>query len=227
MPIIAIALALAVALGGGASFAAQSSLPGDVLYPVKTGLNENVLAAFSLSEQSKINFDLSMVKTRLEEANTLIQKGTYTSDAQEKVSTNLDAHIEDIATEISSLEKQGKYSDAANIAAQLKAALQQNATALADAKIRVSDNSTLENGVATLLSKVQSSLTAAELISNEASTQAGTVEATSSGNSATGIKAGTTVQTGARIKTQEEGNPSGPTNAEIEGNLNGKVNTQL
>jgi hypothetical protein len=227
MPIIAIALVLAVAVGGGASFAAQSAVPGDMLYPVKVGLNENVEAAFALSDESKVNFDLTIIKTRLQEANTLIQKDAYNASAQEKISSNLDAHTEDIATEISALEKQGKYSDAANIAAQLKAALAQNETALAQAKATVSGSAEVQSGIATLLSSVQSSLTAAEMISDEASTQAGTVEATSSGNNSTGIKAGTNVQTGTRIRTQEEGNSSGPTNAQVEGNLNGQVNTHL
>ena len=35
-----IALIIALVLGGGTSFAAEGSLPGDLLYPVKIGVNE-------------------------------------------------------------------------------------------------------------------------------------------------------------------------------------------
>lgn len=46
MPFIAIVLALAVALGGGASIAAEHTHPGDSLYPIKANVNDKVEAVF-------------------------------------------------------------------------------------------------------------------------------------------------------------------------------------
>lgn len=44
MPVFA-AILVAALLGGGTSFAAQGTLPGDLLYPVKVGFNERITEA--------------------------------------------------------------------------------------------------------------------------------------------------------------------------------------
>src|SRR3989338_3749649 len=48
-PIMAIALLIALFVGGGTSLAAENSLPGDPLYHVKVGINEEVRGWLSLS----------------------------------------------------------------------------------------------------------------------------------------------------------------------------------
>src|ERR1700733_8381579 len=68
-------LAIIFGTGVGFSFAAQSALPGEFLYPVKTGVNEQVLAWFTGSDQAKAQLYISFANTRLQEVETLAAKG--------------------------------------------------------------------------------------------------------------------------------------------------------
>ena len=46
-PMTALLIAVLVVIGGGTSYAAQTAVPGDFLYPVKTEVNENIESAFA------------------------------------------------------------------------------------------------------------------------------------------------------------------------------------
>src|SRR3989344_4466272 len=52
MPIIA-SLVLAAMLGGGVSLAAENSLPGSPLYPIKVSINEEIRAALATSVEAR------------------------------------------------------------------------------------------------------------------------------------------------------------------------------
>ncbi len=71
---IIVALVLAVsALGGGTAYASQSSLPGDVLYPVKLG-TENIRLAFAGADADKAELCLEFASSRVEEMTALVGK---------------------------------------------------------------------------------------------------------------------------------------------------------
>ena len=73
MPIIII-VALLLG-GGGTSFAAQSSLPGDVLYPVKIHVNEAVRSSLTFSTASKASLETELAEARLKETEELAAEG--------------------------------------------------------------------------------------------------------------------------------------------------------
>ena len=60
MPIALFVLVL-VGAGGGVSLAAEGSLPGDVLYPVKVSVNEEVRSALTFSLESKTAWEAKRV----------------------------------------------------------------------------------------------------------------------------------------------------------------------
>src|SRR5262245_60533234 len=68
MPIF---LALALLFTGGVSFAAEKTVPGDLLYPVKVGVNEEVRGWVALSDHAKASWDARVASRRLEEAEEL------------------------------------------------------------------------------------------------------------------------------------------------------------
>lgn len=76
-------------IGGGASLFAQQSLPGDLLYPVKVGVNENLLLAFANSPESETKMQLALLEERVREVETLKSlgrwQGTLASTAQSNV----------------------------------------------------------------------------------------------------------------------------------------------
>ncbi len=71
--ILVIVLALS-ALGGGAAYAAQDSLPGDALYPVKLG-TEQMRMMLPGNDIVKAERALSFAERRVEEMQTLAEKG--------------------------------------------------------------------------------------------------------------------------------------------------------
>lgn len=61
--------------GSSLAFAAEQALPGDVLYPIKTQVNENILRAFyTKTPTDRVNFEATIMEKRLVEAEKLEQK---------------------------------------------------------------------------------------------------------------------------------------------------------
>jgi hypothetical protein len=55
-------------------FAAESAVPGDILYPIKT-INENIRAQFISSPYEKVQFETELLQRRISEARLLAQEG--------------------------------------------------------------------------------------------------------------------------------------------------------
>lgn len=79
-------LLIAVGTGSLISLAAEGSLPGSVLYPIKTKINEPVARLFQINSPStKINFETRLVEKRLIEAETLSSKQELNHPLKDKV----------------------------------------------------------------------------------------------------------------------------------------------
>ena len=89
MPVFAATLLFLV--GGTTAVAAEGALPGDILYPIKVSVNEEVRAAFALSNEAKANWSIARAERRLEEATLLSADGRLTEETKQA----LDTHIED------------------------------------------------------------------------------------------------------------------------------------
>ena len=70
--VVAIVLAVS-ALGAGTAYASQDSLPGDTLYPVKTG-TEQVRRLLTIDDISRVELELRFAGTRLGEIEALANK---------------------------------------------------------------------------------------------------------------------------------------------------------
>lgn len=74
---VAAALSSAAALmliGGGMAYAAEGSLPGDLLYPVKVHITEPLRSALSATPVTRAQWDVRQIERRLEEAAALPQR---------------------------------------------------------------------------------------------------------------------------------------------------------
>src|SRR3989344_2653662 len=82
------AIALAVLLGGGGtSLAAQAALPGDVLYPVKVNINEEVRGVFALSAEAQAE----RMKARIEYLQD--KQNVRAAEVAARAESALEAHI--------------------------------------------------------------------------------------------------------------------------------------
>lgn len=92
MPMLAIAAILLV--GGGTSFAAQGSVPGDMLYPIKVGVNENVRSALAVTAESEARLQAQLLTERVREAEELRGEGRLEGELAAAVRTNVAAQAE-------------------------------------------------------------------------------------------------------------------------------------
>lgn len=170
MPIIAIAVALAAALGGGATIAAQNSLPGDALWSFKVHVNEEIRTAFAGSAEAKADTHIDAIEARLAEAQTLAAEGRLDAKTQTNISANFDAHAKAVAQVIAKLEAANNFDAAADIAARYQATVAAEAASLAQASVTADANT--HASLSPLLLKVRTTLDQASELSAEASAKA-------------------------------------------------------
>lgn len=201
MPIIAIALLIAAALGGGTSVAANNTAPGDILYSFKININENVEAVFAFSNRAKANWNIAKARARLEEAQQLAAKGKLDANAQAELNANFQAHASNIAKEVRALQAQGDFAGAADIAAKFQSALAEESSVMANTSAE--SKSGAEASLAPILVKVRGAFDEASSLSTDAS-----AKAAAEGN----VKASTTVE--------QHASSTGSTSAEVNAGVN-------
>ncbi|PIR89263.1 MAG: hypothetical protein COU07_02265 [Candidatus Harrisonbacteria bacterium CG10_big_fil_rev_8_21_14_0_10_40_38] len=101
---ILVVIALIAALGGGTSFAAENTIPGDILYPVKVGVNEKVGTLLHFSEEGKADYATQIASKRLQEFEELVNKGELNSETKSEVEGRFDIQIEKLNTLIGKFE---------------------------------------------------------------------------------------------------------------------------
>ena len=78
--------------GAGVSYAAESALPGDALYPVKVSVNEEVRAALAPTDEAKADWEAERAERRLAEAETLAESGKLDAARKADLETRYAAH---------------------------------------------------------------------------------------------------------------------------------------
>ena len=148
----AAALVLILIIGTGTSYAAQSALPGDVLYPIKTNINEAVEGAFSTSAASQAQWNATLATRRLEEAETLASEGRLSPVAQSEIETQFSAHAADFDNAVATLKKTPEdIATVADVQSDLEASLNAHAAILSD----LSASSTVDGVVQPILAQVK------------------------------------------------------------------------
>lgn len=91
--------------GVGVTNAAERSLPGDVLYPVKINVNEKVKSAVAFTPKSKAKVEEGKVIRRLDEAKALVEKGEFKTEKRDQLEKEVEKSAEFI---IATKEKKRK-----------------------------------------------------------------------------------------------------------------------
>ncbi len=118
-----IALILTLLASGSASYAANGSLPGDVLYPVKIYVNETVEGLLNTSDEAKARFHVRIAGERLEEAEKLAAEGALDANMRAEIEANLEKHINEVEERERRLEEQNKLNTAAEVNVELETSL--------------------------------------------------------------------------------------------------------
>lgn len=110
---------------GGSSLAAQNSLPGNFLYPIKVNINEGIKTAI-LSGPARASYEVERVKIRIDEAKQLVAQDKFTPQVQEQLATQLTSHIESVQKDINTLTKKGDLKVAFEISTDLEHSLEES-----------------------------------------------------------------------------------------------------
>lgn len=114
---------MALLLGGGTSYAAQGAVPGDILYPVKVDVNDNVRSALALSDEAKASVQADLLKERLEEAETLAADGKLSASTSAALSARVASHYEAAIAHSNEAAARGDLSAATDVRASLSGAV--------------------------------------------------------------------------------------------------------
>ncbi len=72
--------------------AAEQSVPGDVLYMVKTGINENIQSRLAESPYERVIFETKLIERRIAEARLLASEGKLTEAVEAKIVETVKGH---------------------------------------------------------------------------------------------------------------------------------------
>ncbi len=130
-------LLLVVFVGAGTAQAAQGSLPGDILYPIKVSINEKVEVALASSPAAKAVVEAGLATRRVEEAETLSSQGRLTASTSAELAVNINEHAKAAAKLAQSAE-----TDAPGTEAEVQATLSSSLSAHSAILAAIGDKST-------------------------------------------------------------------------------------
>lgn len=116
-------LIVALLLSGSVSYAAEGSLPGDTLYPIKTEVNEKVRGALAISDESEANLQAKLAVRRLDEAARLAEDNRLSDDVIVELEGRFEDHAHRSKDHIARLEAISKFEAAAKANSDFEAAL--------------------------------------------------------------------------------------------------------
>jgi hypothetical protein len=108
---------------GGASLAAEASLPGDSLYGLKVNINEEVRNLTAVSAESKARVAVEATERRLQEVATLSARGQLSEEKKAIVQAQFNKRSTQIKTQVASLVSQNNLTAAQEISVNYESSL--------------------------------------------------------------------------------------------------------
>lgn len=101
-PVVLVAV---IFVSGGVSYAAEGAVPGDVLYPVKIHVNEEVATALIFNDEEKLTWNMRRAERRLEEASALAADGALSEETQSDLAAQFEVHAKEVALDVKAIEE--------------------------------------------------------------------------------------------------------------------------
>jgi len=207
---MAIVVIIAILLAGGVSVTAETTTPGDVLYPVKVSVNEKVRSAFALSTEGKGELHAHLAGRRLTELEKLAARSELTAEVNTDLSSRFEDEVVAYNEQIAKLKADGNAEGAARASAEFKAVLKAHETTLAN--LTADDTGILDAALRAKISVLSQGVTVlrARAETTEAESRA---EASSSTNvessSTSNTNSGSNSETNAEVRSNTSVNSGG------------------
>lgn len=112
-------------LGTGTSLAAQGSLPGDFLYPVKVSFNEEIKSVF-LFGRSDVEYQVDRTKARVDEVKKLAEQNRLNDEVTNKATVRIDNQITKVKKDLDSLANKGELKTVFEITNKLEGVIKES-----------------------------------------------------------------------------------------------------
>ncbi|MFA5931940.1 MAG: DUF5667 domain-containing protein [Candidatus Paceibacterota bacterium] len=122
-------IVLVIATTGGTAAFAEKAIPGDLLYGVKTYVNEPVAGIFAFTKEEKTEWKERLVERRLSEAQKLVSLGNFSEVNRVNLENQIKTKIDDFNLNVNELalqKNQGVNSSDLNIRLQASLKAYQN-----------------------------------------------------------------------------------------------------
>jgi len=116
---ISILVIIGLLMGGTVSFAAENTVPGDALFPVKVYVNESVRGAVAVTPKAKADWEVKLVERRLEEVEKIAMAPDAPPDIQQVAEKNLERYAERVKNRIEKFDEDEDGDDAVETASRL------------------------------------------------------------------------------------------------------------
>ncbi|GEM_PF-1509334 len=127
--VVPIALVTVLVLSSAVSAAAEETVPGDVLYFIKTSVNEGVKGALAISNESEVRFHVEVAERRLEETEQLAVENRLTPEVTADLNTRFSKHAANVKEGVKKLEEDDNLEAAISIASDFESSLTAHKTA--------------------------------------------------------------------------------------------------
>lgn len=91
---------------------AEYTVPGDILYPVKVRINEEVRSTLARTPYEKVEWEAQRIERRISEARILAKAGLLTPEAEEAVADAVTQHLSNAGAEITILRESNNTDEA-------------------------------------------------------------------------------------------------------------------
>ncbi len=139
------AVLILILTGGGTSYAAESSLPGEPLYSIKVNVNESIDSFVALTPDAKVKVEVGHTKRRLEEVESLSKKGALNTETQGIIEVNLKKHTDTIKENLSVLASENATNTVKEAITDITASFEAHEVALSSISSSTVSSSTSEH----------------------------------------------------------------------------------
>jgi hypothetical protein len=122
----AFVIVILVSATGGTSIVANSSVPGNLLYPVKINLNEKVETFTAISPEAKAVVEAKHINERLSEAEILSTQNKLNDIIKTQIETRFSQDLQNTMVHIDTLDTSGNTESAKKVKVDIEKSLQKH-----------------------------------------------------------------------------------------------------
>ncbi len=129
--LVAVAVCLIIISSSGLiSYAAESALPQNILYPIKINVNEKIKSALTITPAAKAKWQVQLVARRLSEAEKLSEIKELRTETIQNLEKNLNSEVENAQNLIEHFKRENTEDLAISTSSSLEATLKAHAEIL-------------------------------------------------------------------------------------------------